>query len=104
DEPLHAWDLSPVAVERFEGQLDAGLEAHEPVWPGSDRRPAEAGLAHLLEVLLRHDPGGAGRARAVERHEVGPRVLQVKPDSVGVPYLHVAHAVLEASRRRGGGA
>src|SRR3989449_3880638 len=46
--------------------------ADELVRAGADGRLLEAVVADLLDVLLRHDPRGARRASAVERHEVGP--------------------------------
>src|SRR4030095_8986499 len=76
-EALHGGRLAPVAVEGLQGQLDARLEAHEAERAGPHRRLPEAVLTYLLDVLLGHDPRGPGGARAVERHEVRPGVLQV---------------------------
>ena len=97
---LDARGLAPVAVEGLERELDPRLEAHELVRPGADGRLAEAVLADPLEVLLGHDPRRAGRARAVEGHEVRPRVLQVEADAARVHHLHVANPVLQDRRGR----
>ena len=42
----------------------------------------EALVAHVLHVLLQHDPRGTGRRRRVEREEVRPRLLQDEADAV----------------------
>src|SRR4029453_15165318 len=83
-------------------QLDARLEAHEAERAGPHRRLPEAVLTYLLDVLLGHDPRGPGGARAVERHEVRPGVLQVKAYAARVHHLHLAHTLLQ--QRRGGSA
>ena len=96
----HGRGLAPVAVERFEDELDAGLGAHEPVRPRPDRRTPEAVLAHLLDILLRDDPRRAGSAGAVEGHEIRPGVLQVKAHAAGIDHLDLAHPLLEDGRGR----
>ena len=56
--------LAPVLVERLEDQLHARRERDELVGSGADRRLLEALVADLLDVLLGHDPAGAGGAVA----------------------------------------
>jgi hypothetical protein len=58
-EPLHARLLPPVVLVRFQHHLDAGRRRYEPVRPSADRRLLEPVVADLLEILARHDPGGA---------------------------------------------
>ncbi len=92
----HAFDarrLAPVLVEGFEHQLDAGIERHEFVGPSADRRLFEPVLADLLDVFLRHDPTRAGCA-AVERQEVGPRLLEMKAHPQRIEDFDVRHARL----------
>src|SRR5205085_6587333 len=67
---------------------------------GPDGRPAEAVVADLLEVLFGHDPRRAGRAGAVERHEVGPRLLELEAEPTGIDDLHLLYALLEQGRLR----
>src|SRR5213594_535150 len=98
DQALDARNLAPVAFERLEDQLHARGEADEPVGSGADRGLLEAVLADALDVLLRHDPAGARRRRPVERHEVGPRLLQDEPDPARVDDLHLLDLVLEELR------
>ena len=100
DEALHARRLAPVPVEGLHDQLDARGEGDELVGPGADGRLLVPVLADLLDVLLGHDPARAA-GRGVERHEVGPRVLQPEPHVEGTGRLHGGHAVLEGL---GGGA
>jgi len=50
----------------------------------------------LLHVLLRRDPGGGRRERAVERHEVRPRLVQDEADAVGIDDHDLLHLVLKA--------
>ena len=95
DEPLDVGDLAPVTLERLHHQLDPGSEAHEPVRSGADRRLLEAVLTDLLDVGPGHDPGGTGGRRAIERHEVRPRLLQVEAHAAGIDDLDLAHALLE---------
>src|SRR2546425_2067203 len=70
----------------------------EPVGPGPDRRLLEPFFAHALGVGLRNDPGSAGGRRRVERHEVGPRLLEPEPHALRVDDLDCRHARLQ---RRG---
>ena len=58
--------LAPVLLVGLEHELDAGRHADEPIGPEPDRLPLEAVLADLLDVLLGHDPRGAGGRRRVE--------------------------------------
>ena len=53
---LHVGGLAPVALERLHHQLDARVERDEPVGPGADRRLLETVVAHVFDILLRHDP------------------------------------------------
>ena len=98
DQPLHARRLAPVPVERFDDDLDAGCRADEPVGAGADRRPLEAVVADLLDVLLRHDPAGAGRGGAIEGHEVGPRLMEHELHPAGIEDLYVLHLLLQEFR------
>ncbi len=97
---LDVGDLAPVPLERFHHQLDPGIEAHEFVRSGADRRLLEAVVTHLLDVSLGHDPAGAGGRRAVERHEVRPRLLQVEAHATRIHGLDLAHALLQDLRPR----
>ena len=99
DEALHARRLAPVPLERLEHQLDARRERDEPVRAGPDRRLLEAVLAHLLDVLPGDDPRGARRRRAVEGHEVRPRLLETEPDAPGIRSLDRGDLLLEHLRR-----
>ena len=56
--------------------------ADELVRPEADRILLEAVVADLLEVLLRHDPAGAGDDTGVVVHEVGPRLVEREADTV----------------------
>src|SRR5207249_7808436 len=87
--------LAPVALERFQDQLDPGRMAHELVGPEPDGMLLESLVADLLDILPRHDPAGAGQDRAVVRHEVGERLAQVEAQPRRPDDLDVAHAVLE---------
>src|SRR2546427_6008786 len=60
----------------------------------------ESVVPDLLDVLLRHDPPGAGRWCPVERHEVGPRLLEPEPDALGIDDLHGGDPSLERAGRR----
>src|SRR5262249_50679928 len=93
--PLDDWRLPPVPFVGLEHELDAGVEAHKPVGTGADRRLLEAVVADLLHVLLGHDPARARRRGAVERHKVGPRLLEKKAHARGVDDLTLAPSLLE---------
>src|SRR3989449_3746098 len=99
DQALDARRLAPVTVERLEDQFHPRGEADEPVGSGADRALLEAFLADTLDVLLGHDPAGARRRRPVERHEVGPRLLEEEPDPARVDDLHLLDLILEELRR-----
>jgi hypothetical protein len=49
----------------------------------------------FLDVLLRHDPAGAGRGGSIERHEVGPRLAEHELDPARVDDLDLLHLTLE---------
>ena len=87
--------LAPVVAEGLEGQLDAGGERDELVGARADRGLLVGLLAHLLDVLLGHDPARAGGGGAVEGHEVGPLLLQHEAGPVGRDHLDLLHLVLE---------
>src|SRR3989441_11140317 len=95
---FHARRLAPVPVEGLDHQLHAGIEGHEAIWPGPDRRLLEAVLADLLDVLLGNDPSRPRRRRAVEGHEVRPRLLQPEADAPGIQNIDRGHLVLERLR------
>ena len=96
---LDARRLPPVGLEGLEDELHPRGEADKPVGPGADRDLLEAVVADALDVRLRHDPARAGRGRPVERHEVGPWLLELKPDPARVDDLHLPDLVLEELRR-----
>src|SRR5262249_38396150 len=73
-------------------------ERDELVGPGADRRSLEAIVADLFDVLLRHDPAGAGGRRAVERQEVGPRLLEAEADAMRVDKVDARGPRLERPR------
>ena len=100
DKALDVRHLAPVLLERLHDELDAGAVRDEFVRSRPDRRLLETLVPDLLDVLLRHDPAGAGGAD-VEGHEVGPRPLEPEAHASGVRRLDRRHAVLE---RLGGGA
>ena len=61
----------------------------------ADRRLLVAVVADLLDVLLGDDPAGPGGTGPVERHEVGPRLLEAEPDAPGIGRLHRRDLFLE---------
>src|SRR5262245_59016778 len=91
--------VPPVLLEGFHDQLHPGRERQEPVGAGADRRFLEAFVADLFHVLARNDPGGTGRRRRVEGKEVGPRLLELKPDAMRVDDLDLPHPVLQGLGR-----
>src|SRR5262249_40429152 len=95
DQPLHGGHLAPIALERLHDELEAGGVAHELVWPQTDRLLLEALEAHLLDVLLGHDPRGPGRERPVEGHEIGEWIEQVEPYTIRSDDLDFADLLLE---------
>ena len=101
DEPLHRRHLAPVRLVGLHDQLDARRVAHELVGPQADRLLLEAVVADLLDVLLRHDPARAAHEGAVERHEVGPRLVQVKAHAIGIDDDHLPHLVVQDLRALG---
>src|SRR6185436_15771923 len=95
DEPLDAGDLAPVALVRFHDELDPRRVAHELVRAETDGMLLEALDAHLLHVLLRHDPRRRGGQRSIERHEVRPGILEMEAYAVRGGRAHLAHLVAE---------
>ena len=98
DEPLDGRSLAPVALEGFEHQLDARVEAHELVGARADGRLAKALFTHALDVLPGHDPSGAGDEGAVESREIRPRLLEDEAHAIGRGRLDLLHRVLENLR------
>src|SRR5204862_1470355 len=96
-QPLDDWRLSPVPFVGLEHELDAGVEADESVGSGADRRLLEAVVTDLLHVLLGYNPARPRRRGTIERHEVGPRLLEEKAHAAGVDDLNLAHSLLEES-------
>ena len=95
DEPLHRRHLAPVALERLHDQLDPRRVADEPVGTETDRLLLEPVVADPLDVLLRHHPARAAHQRSVERHEVGPRLVQEKAHAVGIDDHHLTHLLVQ---------
>ena len=87
--------LAPVLLVGLEHELDAGVHAHEPIGPEPHRLALEALLADLLDVLLGHDPGGAGGRRGIERQEVRPGRVQHEAHAVRVDDLHRLHPLVQ---------
>ena len=87
-ETLDARALSPVRLVRFEHELHAGVERDEPVRTGTDGSFLEAVVADLLEVLLGHDPAGAGGEASVIGHEIGPGLLETEAHPGRIGDLH----------------
>ena len=79
DQRFDVRDLAPIIGIGFEHDLDAGLGADEFVRTGADRVLPETVIADFGDVFLRQDKPRAARRRAVEGHEIGPRLVQVKP-------------------------
>src|SRR5439155_19938578 len=101
--PYQALDrrgLAPVAIVRVQHELDPGVERRELVRAGADGRLLEALVTDLLDVLLGNDPARAAGRRAVERHEVGPRLLQAKAHAVGVDDLDSGDLLLQQTGGR----
>ena len=90
---LDARRLAPIALERLQHQFDAGIERHEFVGAGTDRRLLETVLADLLDIGLRHDPAGPGGA-AVEGQKVGPGLFELEADMVRVDRFHPGDPLL----------
>ena len=72
-----------------------GLGADEFVGAGADRMLFEAVVADFGEIFLRHDDPGGGGGGAVERHEVGPRLLEVKAHDQRIDDLDIAYVVFQ---------
>ena len=101
DQGLDVRHAAPIAGKGLQHDLDAGLGADEFVRAGADRVLLEAVIADFRHVFLRHDDAGGGRGRAVERHEIGPRLLQVKPHDPRIDDLDLLDVLLQ---RLGAGA
>ena len=89
---------APVAVERLERHLHAGLLTHELVRAGADRLRLEPVAADLLVVVLGHDPPDAADPTVVEVHEVDERLLEVEHDRPVVQDLDVLELVVKELR------
>src|SRR5439155_883688 len=90
---LDVWSVPPVARIRFQHDLDARRVAHELVRAGADRILAKSLVADFFQVFLGHDDAGGGGRRAVEGHEVGPRLLQLEADRERVGASVTCHAM-----------
>jgi hypothetical protein len=55
----------------------------------------ESLVADLFHVLLRHDPARARRERAVVRHEIGERLVEVKAHARRADDLDVADPIFQ---------
>src|SRR4029453_9354007 len=87
--------LAPVLLVGLEDELDAGRLPDDAIGPESDRLPAEAVLADLLDVLLWNDPGGAGGRRRVEEQEVRPRPVEREPHAQRIDDVDRLHPVVQ---------
>src|SRR5207247_10393440 len=67
---------------------------------GANRMSAEAVVADLGDVLLRHHDPGRRRGGAVEGHEVGPWLLQVEAHRQRIDGLDLSDTRLELRRAR----
>ena len=90
--------MPPIIVEGLEHDLDAGLAADEFVRAGADRMLCEAVVADLGDVVLRHDEADGGGRGAVERHKVGPDLLQMKADHPRIDDFDPLHLFLQHRR------
>ena len=72
-----------------------GLKAAKRYGPAPIGRFLESLHADLLHVLLRHDPGRAGRGGGVEGHEIGPGLLEDEAHAQGVDHLDAGDLGLE---------
>jgi hypothetical protein len=80
----------PIAGIGLQHDLDTGLGADEFVGSGADRVLLEPVIADFGQIFPGHDdPGGAGGG-AVERHEVGPRLLQMETHHQRIDDLDLA--------------
>src|SRR6266850_4988993 len=86
---------APEALVGLEDELDTGCEGHETIGTGPDRRLLEAILSHTLHVATGDDPGGAGRRRAEEGHEVGPGLLESNAHMMRIDDLDGGDLLLE---------
>src|SRR5262249_51906582 len=100
DQSLHVRRMPPVLRVRFEDHLDTGHVADKLVGPGADRLLAEALLADLLDVLPGDHEAGGGRGGAVERHEIWPRLLEMKAHGRGIDDRHPLNARAELAGAR----
>ena len=87
--------LAPVVLVRLHDHFDARLLADELVGAETDRVLLEAVGADLLEVVFRGDPAGGARQRAVERHEIRPRLMQHEPHLVRVDDHDLLHLLVQ---------
>ena len=101
DQGLDVRHAPPIAGKGLQHDLDAGLGADEFIRAGADRVLFETVISDFRHVFLRHDDAGGGRGRAVERHEIGPRLLQVKPHHARIDDLDLFDVLLQ---RLGAGA
>src|SRR2546422_335319 len=90
--------MARLAASRTRWSRHGGGEVDDPGGSGADGGLFEALFAAPLDVLPGHDPAGARRRRPVERHDVGPRLLEEEPDPARVDDLHLLDLVLEELR------
>jgi len=98
DQRLDARHAPPILGKRLQHHFDARLGTDELVGPGADRVFLEALVADLAEVFFRDDDPGGGGGRAVERHEVGPRRLQMEAHHLGIDDFDLADVIFEGRR------
>ena len=89
-DPLDGRVLAPIALERLQHQLDAGVERDELVGAGADRVLLVAVVADLLDVLLGDDPARPGGA-AVKGQKVRPRLLELEPHMPWIGGFDLGH-------------
>ena len=101
DQALDRGHLAPVALVGLHHQLDARIVADELVGTEPDGVLLEAVVAHLLDVLLGHDPAGPGHHGAVEGHEVRPRLVQDEAHPGRSHHDDLAHFLVQDLRALG---
>src|SRR5260370_385171 len=92
---LAANDPSTQTVDGLRHAPDGGREGDERVGAAAHRRLLDPVVAHFLDVLPGDDPGRPRSRRAVERHEVGPWLLEPKPDAPRIRSLDGRDLLLE---------
>jgi hypothetical protein len=88
-------DFAPVILDRLHDQLDAGRMADKLVGAEPNGMASEAVIAHLLEILFRHDPARPRRQGSIVGHEIGPRLVQMEAHPVGIDDLYLPDFLLQ---------